>query len=513
MPQITLRPHQQKVNDFLTQQPFGAVFVDMGGGKTLSILELFNQIRPAGHILLIAPPNIARSTWVDEIDKWGYSVRVVSLVEDERGRKLTREQRYALYEQIPNEPASFYLISRNLVEDLVGAMPTTLVSNGTGRRTRVPIWPFPTVVVDESQSFKSSDSNRFKALASVRPAISRMALLTGTPMPNGYEDLWSQIYLLDMGASLGTKEQYMARYFVPDRYVKGRPVSYRLIPGADKQIQQAIRHLCFTADNLDLGLPEMIEKQYEVQMDPEAMKMYLHFRKKQYIKLSDGHTIDSKSAGVLRSRLLQFASGTLYINEQYQYIVTHEAKSRELSRIMTTEVDTPALLVYRTRPEKRVIQQTMRDLGIQCEVFDGSRKMLQRWNDRQIQTMIIHPDSAGHGLNLQYGGRHIIWYALPDSSEQWKQTNRRLHRPGQTEQVIVHYLITRNTIDATQPARLDEKITREQQFKEAMMDEDPNLSVVGPITDSTDSNSDTGDFDITDDLDLSGLGQFSPISL
>ena len=211
--------------------------------------------------------------------------------------------------------------------------------------------------------------------------------------------------------------------------------------------------------------------------------------------------------------LLQFASGTLYINEQYQYIVTHEAKSRELSQIMTTEVDTPALLVYRTRPEKRVIQQTMRDLGIQCEVFDGSRKMIQRWNDRQIQTMIIHPDSAGHGLNLQYGGRHIIWYALPDSSEQWRQTNRRLHRPGQTEQVIVHYLITRSTIDATQPARLDEKISREQQFKEAMMDEDPNLSVVGPITDSTDSNSDTGDFDITDDLDLSGLGQFSPISL
>lgn len=491
MPQITLRPSQQKVSDFLVAQPHAAVFMDMGGGKTLTVLDVFDKVCPTGHVLLVAPLNIARSTWIDEIVKWGYQVRIQSFVEDELGRKYTKDQRHELYSKIATDPPSFYIINRELLRDLVDAMPTAAVQPGS--RKKVPLWPFATVIVDESQGFKSRTSDRFKALSSVRPAISRMVLLTGTPMPGGYEDLWAQIYLLDQGAALGrTFTEYLQRYFVPVAYVKGRPVKYRLVDGAEKQIQDRIRHLCITADNIDLGLLEPDVRRHQVRMDPVAQKMYSQFKRDEFLKLSEDHQIDGSSAGVLRNRLLQFSSGTLYVSEDRQFITTHTAKLDELARIFREEIDTPALVAYRTQAEKVLIREMLLSMRVDVRVFDGSRQMVQQWCDRQVQAMIIHPASAGHGLNLQSGGRHMVWYGLPDSSEHYQQTNRRLQRPGQTQQVVIHELITLDTIDQTQPARLSNKISVEQQFKEAMMDVDPGISLGGPVREDAREDETTG---------------------
>lgn len=564
---------QQRAIDFLATRPNSGIWLDMGLGKTLTTLLALQQIRPMGHILLVAPKNIARSTWLDEIEKWRMPIRTRSLIYDERDKKLSRQKRLERFEQVFSDPPTMYFINqetltqpsqltnvltpvdasevttvrpelsvqadqmlalirlnpeitqdeaisgyRDMVASHTGQQPPTKKSAtaavqellkgqyvrresiecrtclGEGCRQckfglvdQMPIqkidgkdtiiWPFRTLIIDESQGFKSHSSSRFKALKQVRPAIERVIELTGTPAPNGLTDLWSQIYLLDGGAALGENiTSFRDRWFMP-KMVPGTntPAKWIPLPGAEEEIHQAISHLVISAQNTDLTQGEPIINDVNVTLPADLMEAYKDFKRELVLdvvrpyKDEDGkltqsiQSIVAENRAVLTSKLMQFASGTLYTSDpddpstQGQYSVIHDEKIQMAEYLIRNNNNSPVLLAYHFRSDKEQLLKKLSAAGIDVQDFDGSRDMIRRWNAGQIQVMLVHPASAGHGLNLQHGGHTLLWYTLPFSLEHYLQTNKRLDRPGQTKTVVIHRLLTKGTHDTRMPAVLGEK--------------------------------------------------------
>jgi SNF2 family DNA or RNA helicase len=227
-----LLPHQEVVKDFIVQNPKCGIFLTMGGGKCLATLAALAAVRPTGHILVVAPVNIARSTWIDEIEKWGFPLRTRSFIVNDNDKKLTKIKRLQRYEDVFSDEPTMYFINVELIDDLVNQMPVQTIN---GQKTIM--WPFQTVIVDESQTLKNPGGVRFKALRKVAPAIVRLIELTGTPTPNGLMDLWSQMFLLDGGLALGkTLTEYRERYFVAAMMIDNRPLKWELRPGAAEEI-------------------------------------------------------------------------------------------------------------------------------------------------------------------------------------------------------------------------------------------------------------------------------------
>ena len=570
---IVLKPYQQQIHDFLVSRPFAGAWLGVGAGKTLSTLSVLQTVRPMGHILVVAPIAIARSTWLDEIDKWGFPIRTKSLIVNENDRKLPKEKRLERFREVFSDPPTMYFVNQELLtqpsqgarllqltgdptgdaiaagispdavrlrglietigpmaqEQLIGHFlqlaagqsgtkaPTKtavkeaiseLVTRGALEREshdcrscggdgcaqcryglvdQMPIqsingqdtliWPFQTVIIDESQGFKSHSSARFKALKAVRPAITRLIELTGTPSPNGLHDLWSQIYLLDQGEALGrTITEFRNRWFIP-KMVPGTttPAKWIPTPNAEAEIHEAIRHLVMSAQNTNLNLPGLTIQDANVTLPPDLMQAYKEFRRDLVLDVvktyqdEDGkltqsvESIVAENQAVLTSKLMQFASGTLYTADpedpatKGQYEVIHDKKLEMAEYLVRNSGGDPVLVAYHFRSDLEQLMARFKKAGIDAQVFDGSREMVRRWNAKQIQVMLLHPAAAGHGLNLQDGGSTMIWYTLPFSLEHYLQTNGRLYRTGQTKPVVIHRIITKGTQDERMPGVLAEK--------------------------------------------------------
>ena len=422
------RPHtyQTRLKDFIIENRYAFLTVDMGLGKTVTTLtaiqELLEDYVEISRVLVIAPKSVAENTWTSECAKWDHlaHLRVSVVMGDERRRIRALEA-----------PADIYVINRDNVVWLTEHL-------GKG-------WRFDTVIIDESSSFKNPASHRFKALRKVRPQIRRLILLTGTPSPNGHMDLWSQMWLIDMGQRLGrTLGAYRTRYFRPGRSNGHVVYDWHLRPGAHEEISALMSDVTVSLKAEDwLEVPDLIESDIRIALSEKESKAYREFERDQIMSL-DGKDIEAVTAAALANKLLQFTGGAMYDTEHGWHVMS-DAKLRALEDIIETAGDEPVLVFYQFRHELSRLQERFK--ALQPVTFSGEPDILRDWNTGRIRLMLCQPASVQYGLNMQAGGHIIVWYAPTWNLEQYQQANARLHRQGQERPVLCYRLICEGTID------------------------------------------------------------------
>lgn len=421
-----------------------ALFLEMGLGKTVITLTAIERILyerfDAKKVLVIAPLRVAEDTWSRESDKWDHTKHLtISKILGSRSERIAAV----------NRKADIYVINRENVEWLVELY---------GR-----YWPFDMVVIDELSSFKSSKSKRFRALRKVRPFIRRMVGLTGTPSPNGLLDLWSQIYLLDMGDRLGkTLTAYRDRYFDPGKRNGHLVYNWKLKDFADGSIYQKLNDLCISMSAADwLTLPDRIDNVITVRLPIETMTIYKKFERDMLLEFASGD-ITAANAAVLSNKLLQLSNGAIY-NENGSVQIVHNEKLEALSDVIESANGKPILVFYAYKHDASRIKERFKTATELKSSAD-----INAWNSKKIPLLLCHPASAGHGLNLQAGGNVIVWFGLTWSLELYQQANARLHRQGQTESVIVHHFVTENTLDVDVMQALMQKEIRQDELLKAV---------------------------------------------
>ena len=369
-------------------------------------------------VLVIAPLRVAESVWGTEAKKWDHlkHLRIAKVLGTEKERI-----------QALNATVDIYVVNRENIKWLVDYYKKK--------------WPFDVVVLDELSSFKSHKSQRFKAMRKVRPLVKRVVGLTGTPASNGLLDLWSQVYLLDSGQRLGkTVTGYRERYFLPDKRNHNIIFSYKLKDGAEEAIYNKLSDICISMKSGDyLNIPERLDNIVPVQLAPKVMEKYRQLEQDLLLPLVNGDVV-AGSAAVLTNKLLQMTGGAIY-DEDGGVQEIHNEKLAALEDLIEAANGKPVLVYYAYRHEVDRIQKRF-----DCRVLDKP-KDIEDWNKGQVLVMLAHPASAGHGLNLQNGGSTIIWFGLPWSLELYQQANARIHRQGQKNTVVVHHLVTKDTID------------------------------------------------------------------
>ncbi|HAP4450141.1 TPA: DEAD/DEAH box helicase [Enterococcus faecalis] len=396
----------------------------MGLGKTLSSLtaidELLHTFEIIENVLVIAPLSVAEKTWTDEIEKWDHLQHLT--FSKVLGNPKQREE--ALFKK-----ADVYLINRENVEWLVNYYQRN--------------WPFKTVIIDELSSFKSSSAKRFKALRKVRPKMERVIGLTGTPSPNSLMDLWAQMYLLDQGERLGkTITQYRNKYFAPAQKNGHIVYSWQLIPGAEEAIYNKISDICVSMKAKDyLQLPPRTENIIELDLNPTSWKQYKELEREYVLELEETDVVASNAA-TLSNKLLQLSNGAVY-DENGDGREIHQEKLNALERVIEDAQGQSVLVFYQYQHDLERIQARFK----QAKALNVSDGDIEKWNEGKIPLLLAHPQSAGHGLNLQKGGHIIVWFGLTWSLEFYQQANARLDRQGQTQPVIIHHLVTKGTID------------------------------------------------------------------
>ena len=418
----TPHDYQQYATEFIVNNPISAILLECGLGKTIitltAIKELLHDRFLVSRVLIIAPLRVAKNTWSAEIEKWDHlkdlSYSIVVGTEADRIAALRK-------------PADLYIINRENVQWLVE----------TGAALA-----FDMVVVDELSSFKSHQSKRFKALMKIRPSISRIVGLTGTPSSNGLMDLWAEFKLLDMGQRLGHFiSNYRSAYFLPDKCNGPIVYSYKLRPFAEEQIYDRISDITISMKAKDyLKMPECVSTQYPVRMSEEEKEQYSTLKKEMVLSIGDDD-IDAVNAATLTIKLLQMANGAIY-NSANEPIEIHQRKLDALEDLIESANGKPVLVAYWFKHDLERIKQRfeVREIKEPRDIRD--------WNEKKIPIAVIHPAAAGHGLNLQGGGSTLIWFGLTWSLELYQQTNARLWRQGQTEDtVVIQHIVTKGTID------------------------------------------------------------------
>lgn len=446
---MEFKPHdyQKYATEFIESHPIAAVILQMGLGKTVCTLtaieHLIYDTFEVSKVLIVAPLRVAKVTWSDEIDKWDhlshltYSVAVGS--EKERLSALKKK-------------ADLYMINRENLQWLI-------------EKSGLP-FDYDMVVLDELSSFKSWQSKRFRAFMKVRPKVQRVVGLTGTPSSNGLMDLFAEFKCLDMGERLGRFiTQYRNAFFIPDR-MNGQVVySYKLRPFAEEEIYRRIGDITISMKALDhLKMPELIENRYPVYMDDGEKQQYESMKKDLILPYLENETITAANAAALSGKLCQMANGAVYSDEGSVAHI-HDRKLDALEDIIEA-AQGPILLCYWFKHDLERITKKLDELKVEYARIssDGSIRM---WNEGKFQVGLIHPASAGHGLNLQAGGNHIVWFGLTWSLELLEQTNARLWRQGQrAETVVVQYLVTAETIDE----RILDAISKKEQDQNALID-------------------------------------------
>ena len=422
---MRFEPHnyQRQAIDFVLDHPQAVLILEMGLGKTAITLTALNELLydrfETGKVLVIAPKRVAQKTWPDEIRKWSNFAQLdYELI---MGTKRDRERALT-------HPAPIHIINRENIPWLVKHLGND--------------WDYDTVVIDELSSFKSPQAQRFKALRAVRSRVTRMIGLTGTPAPNSLLDLFAQYRLIDDGHRLGKfVTHYRDRFFRPTRYVWGRPVDYQPREGAEDEIYGLISDITLSMRTVDhLSLPEVTYTDRAVPIQGKARAIYQTLRD-DLITDIDGHEIDAMNAAVLSGKLLQLASGAIYTTKP-AYTVVHDGKLDELEDIIEAANGQPVLVAYwYTHDRERILARVP-----QARVLDAEQDFTD-WNAGKIPVGLIHPASAGHGLNLQAGGHILVWFSLTWSLELYQQTNARLHRQGQTMPVSIIHLVGEDTFD------------------------------------------------------------------
>ncbi len=423
-------PHnyQKYVIEYIEKHPVSAVFLDMGLGKTSITLTAINNLLfdyfSVHKILVIAPLRVAKTTWSAEINKWDhlndlkYSIVVGTPAERKNALKAD---------------ADIYIINRENIPWLTEYMGAA--------------FDFDMVVIDELSSFKNYQAKRFKALMKVRPKIKRIVGLTGTPSSNGLMDLFAEFKLLDIGERLGRFiGQYRNTYFMPDKRNGQVIFSYKPLPGAEDTIYRKISDITISMKAADhLKMPKLVTTDYEVTLSEKEQRKYKELKDNMVLQLSDDE-ITAANAASLSNKLCQMANGAIYDDDK-SVIHVHDRKLDALEDIIESMNGKPVLVAYWFKHDYDRIADKLKALNIPFEKLDTTVS-IEKWNNEKIPVALIHPASAGHGLNLQDGGSALVWFGLTWSLELYQQTNARLYRQGQnSDTVVIMHIAAKGTID------------------------------------------------------------------
>ena len=419
------QPHdyQKYATQFIIDHPVAAILLQMGLGKSVITLTAIQQLLASGsvhRVLVIGPLRVARDTWPAEIEKWDH----LSRLEYSVAVGTESERRAALMLDVP-----IHIINRENVQWLIES-------------SHIP-FEYDMIVIDELSSFKNHQAKRFKSLMKQRHRVSRVVGLTGTPSSNGLMDLFAEYKLLDMGKRLGRFiTQYRQDFFVPDKCGYDRVYSWKPRPGAEQEIYRRIGDITVSMKSVDfLKMPECVINRVPVAMDSNERELYDELKTELVLSLGDD-IIDAKNAAALSGKLTQMSNGAVY-SEAGDAIRLHDRKLDALEDLIEAANGNPVLVAYWYQHDIQRIQERfpkVRTLRTSRDIAD--------WNAGKIPVAAIHPASAGHGLNLQAGGSTLVWFGLTWSLELYQQTNARLWRQGQqAETVVIHHIITTDTID------------------------------------------------------------------
>lgn len=424
-----LHNYQRACVEHIINNPYCGLFLDMGLGKTISTLTAIELLKydylEISRVLVVAPKRVAETVWAEEAQKWEHteSLKIVKVIGNARERVKALTQL-----------ADIYVISRDNVAWLAQYYDNSL--------------PFDMLVLDELSSFKNHNSQRFKALRVPRLTLKRVVGLTGTPAPNGYIDLWAQLWLIDMGKRLGrTISAYRKAYFKPEVMVGHVVYKYSITDGSEKLIRQKISDICISMQAKDyLELPAVMHEDIMLHMTDELYDRYKTFEKEQVLQIIDGgeasaEDIGATSAAALSNKLLQYASGFVYDMDKEAHPI-HSIKLEALEELVEQANGQSVLIAYTFVEDCKRIMEKLKAYN---PVVIESQRNIADWNAGKIQVALAHPASAGHGLNLQTGGHIIIWYGLTWSLELYQQFNARLNRQGQTHPVTIYHLIMDGT--------------------------------------------------------------------
>lgn len=444
-------PHkyQQYAIDFIIHNPVAAILLDMGMGKTsltlMAIYKLMYEEFEVSRVLIIAPLRVAKNTWSAEIEKWeqlsGLRYSIVVGTPAQRKKALKAD-------------VDIYIINR---ENL------TWLAESSG----IP-FDFDMLVIDELSSFKSWQSKRFKSFMKVRPLARRVVGLTGTPSSNGLMDLFAEFKVLDMGKRLGRFiGQYRLDYFKPDRMNGPIVYSYKPLPGAEEKIYARISDITISMKAADyLEMPELVVSEYPVYMDAEEQGIYDAMKENLVVGKSE-EEITAANVASLSGKLFQMANGAVY-SDNGEAVQIHGRKLDALEDIIESACGKPLMVVYWYKHDYSRIAERLSSLGVEYEKLDTDAS-IRKWNAGELPVALVHPASAGHGLNLQGGGSAMVWFGLTWSLELYQQTVARLWRQGQTSgTVVIQHIITRGAIDEQIMGALRSKDTSQAVLIEAV---------------------------------------------
>ena len=440
--QYKAHQYQSKAETFILSHPVCAVFLDLGLGKTVitlcAIEKLMRDTFEVSRVLVIAPLRVARTTWPDEIAKWDHlsDMTYTQCVGTEGQRREALRKK-----------ADITLINRENVQWLV-------------EKSKVP-FDFDMIVVDELSSFKNHEAKRFKSLLKVRPLVKRIVGLTGTPSANGLMDLFAEFRLLDMGQRLGRYiTRYRLKYFEPDKRNQHMVFSYKLLPGAEKEIEKAISDITISMSANDyLDMPDKVCITDSVVLSDQEMDSYEALKRDLYLSLK-GKELSAANAAVLSGKLSQMAGGAIY-TDSGEVLEIHQKKLDALEDLIEANQERPLLIVYWYKHDRERILARWSDARELKSTED-----IADWNEGKISLALLNA-SSGHGLNLQKGGNTIVWFSLTWSLELYQQTNARLYRQGQKEgSVFIHHLVVKNTIDE----RILDALEKKKQVQDSLLE-------------------------------------------
>lgn len=447
---LTLHNYQVVAKDFIIGHPYAAVILDMGMGKTATTLSAVNELMfdrfEVTKVLVIAPLRVANTVWSDEIEQWAElrHLRYSKIVGTPKQRKVALQK-----------DADIYIVNRENLPWLVEQCS--------------PYFKWDMVVIDELSSFKSWQSKRFKAFMAMRPYMKRVVGLTGTPSSNGLMDLFAEFKVIDGGERLGRFiGEFRSRYFEEGR--RNGNIVYEYIPMdyAECQIQDKISDITISMKALDyLDMPELISTKKLVRMTGKEKEKYIQFKKKYVLSELDGLEVTAANAASLTNKLVQLSNGAVY-SDDHTVVALHEQKLDALEDILESANGEPVLVAYWFKHDLARIIDRLEKLKVKSRVLK-TEEDIREWNKGNVPVGLLHPAGAGHGLNLQKGGHHLVWFGLTWSLELYQQTNARLWRQGQeAETVVIQHIVTEGTIDEEILKALENKDAQQERLIEAV---------------------------------------------
>ncbi|HEM3163707.1 TPA: DEAD/DEAH box helicase [Streptococcus suis 92-1191] len=447
---LTLHNYQVVAKDFIIGHPYAAVILDMGMGKTATTLSAVNELMfdrfEVTKVLVIAPLRVANTVWSDEIEQWAElrHLRYSKIVGTPRQRKVALQK-----------DADIYIVNRENLPWLVEQCS--------------PYFKWDMVVIDELSSFKSWQSKRFKAFMAMRPYMKRIVGLTGTPSSNGLMDLFAEFKVIDGGERLGRFiGEFRSRYFEEGR--RNGNIVYEYIPMdyAECQIQDKISDITISMKALDyLEMPELISTKKLVRMTDKEKEKYSQFKKEYVLSELDGLEVTAANAASLTNKLVQLSNGAVY-SDDHMVVPLHEQKLDALEDILESANGEPVLVAYWFKHDLARIIGRLEKLKVKNRVLK-TEEDIREWNKGNVPVGLLHPAGAGHGLNLQKGGHHLVWFGLTWSLELYQQTNARLWRQGQeAETVVIQHIVTEGTIDEEILKALENKDAQQERLIEAV---------------------------------------------